>query len=478
MVIVGASDVLLLALDPKRREYIIRTLQAANAVVTVSRQLMSRTVDLGVPATRVHVWQQGVDDGIFHPGNQHDARIRLNLKGDDPLILWVGRMVPVKGLDILLDACFAMTKVAGLRFRLCLIGEGPLKQKLRHQVRKLKLDRYVEFAGHYPPARLGDWYRAADVTVLPSQSEGLPNVLLESRPAARLLSPAMWGEFPKSPRRMTRWFPPTIRPNWPKPWPPRFAVARQARRRNFQPGWMPPTPWWKSSARRRPSRLAPAVFPDIVRSMLPLISIPQSSLKLSAMCMGNAAFGTGLPETQTDRLYAAFREAGGNCFDSAHCYCFWLPGGQGCSERALGKCIHRHGDVGQVSVITKGGHPAAPPAYPRPDAYLSPEILGEDIDDSLDDLNGNGIDLYILHRDDTRVPVSEIIDCLNTHIAAGRIGAIGQVQLVDCPHRASQRLCRQENTARLCRLAAAIQSRPAECPRSHHRPRHALFNRD
>jgi len=156
-----------------------------------------------------------------------------------------------------------------------------------------------------------------------------------------------------------------------------------------------------------------------------MVAIPDVPFKLSAMCLGNSAFGTGLPEAQTDRLYTAFRQAGGNCFDSAHCYCFWLPGGLGASERALGQCIRRHGDSGKVCLITKGGHPACPPDYPRPDHYLAAEVLAADIADSLDRLQCDAIDLYILHRDDPRVPVGEIIDVLNGHIAAGHVRAIG-----------------------------------------------------
>jgi len=163
----------------------------------------------------------------------------------------------------------------------------------------------------------------------------------------------------------------------------------------------------------------------IVWAMMPMISIPELPMKLSAMCMGNSAFGTGQPEAQTDRLYAAFRQAGGNCFDSAHCYCFWLPSGMGSSERALGQCIRRHGDSGKVCIITKGGHPAVLPAYPRSEHYLSPEVIASDIADSLKHLQCDVIDLYILHRDDTRVPVGEIIDTLNRHIAAGQVRTIG-----------------------------------------------------
>ena len=159
--------------------------------------------------------------------------------------------------------------------------------------------------------------------------------------------------------------------------------------------------------------------------MLPLISLPHTALSLSALCLGTGPFGTGLGQTETDRLYAAFREAGGNCFDTAHCYCFWLPSGNGASERALGECIRRHGDSGHVRVITKGGHPAQLPDYPRADYFLSPEVIASDIEDSLERLGGERIDLYFLHRDDSRVPVGEIMDALAAHVAVGELGAIG-----------------------------------------------------
>src|SRR5690242_14728387 len=116
--------------------------------------------------------------------------------------------------------------------------------------------------------------------------------------------------------------------------------------------------------------------------MLKRFSIPHSDLMVSAMCLGCTAFGTGLPESTTERLYAAFRESGGNCFDTAHCYCFWLPGGAGASERALGECVRRHHDEKNVLVISKGGHPSAAPGYVRSEHYLSPEVLDSDIAES------------------------------------------------------------------------------------------------
>lgn len=153
--------------------------------------------------------------------------------------------------------------------------------------------------------------------------------------------------------------------------------------------------------------------------------LPHSSLDLSDLALGNGPFESGLQHEQAERLYAMYREAGGNTFDTAHCYCFWLPNGNGASERALGGCIRKFGDRKNVFIVTKGGHPAVLPDYPRPDEYLAPETLASDIHDSLERLGFDTIDLYLLHRDDSRMSVSVIIDALNTHIAAGRLRSIG-----------------------------------------------------
>ena len=155
--------------------------------------------------------------------------------------------------------------------------------------------------------------------------------------------------------------------------------------------------------------------------MLPHRKLADSNLDVSVMCYGAAAFGTTLRGAEMEHLYAAFREAGGNFFDTAHCYCFWIADGLGASERALGDIVRRHGDRQNVVIATKGGHPAAGPAYPRPDRYLAPAVIASDIDESLNRLGMDVIDLYWLHRDDPRVPADEIVETLNAEIARGRI---------------------------------------------------------
>jgi teichuronic acid biosynthesis glycosyltransferase TuaC len=178
VVMVGGSDVLLLTRDRERRRLVVRALQSADAVLAVGADVRRRIGELGIPLERVHVFARGVDETVFSPGDRAGARARLGLPSG-PMLLWVGRMVPVKGLDVLIEACVRL-KRRQVGFRLYLVGDGPLRERLTARVKADGLEELVHFAGAVPHEQLEDWYRAADLTVLPSRSEGVPNVLLES----------------------------------------------------------------------------------------------------------------------------------------------------------------------------------------------------------------------------------------------------------------------------------------------------------
>lgn len=151
------------------------------------------------------------------------------------------------------------------------------------------------------------------------------------------------------------------------------------------------------------------------------VSIPHTPLRPSAICLGAAGWGSAVKQDDAQRLFDTFRAAGGNFFDTAHVYAAWIKDGAGLSERALGACVRHVGARAGVVIASKGGHPDFKPNYPRPDAFLSPEVIQRDIADSLERLGTGYIDLYYLHRDDTRVPVGEIIDVLDAEACAGRI---------------------------------------------------------
>lgn len=179
IVMVGGSDVLLMTRDPGRRRCIQRVLQEADAVVAVSRDLATRVVELGVPGEKVHAMRRGVDASTFYPGDRPAARRALRLPTDGRLLLWVGRFEPVKGVDVLLDA-FERLRSADRAVRLALVGDGSLRSELEAQAARRGVAERVHFVGRVAHDQLGGWFRAADATVLPSRSEGMPNVLLES----------------------------------------------------------------------------------------------------------------------------------------------------------------------------------------------------------------------------------------------------------------------------------------------------------
>jgi len=178
-VIVGGSDVLLLGRDPARRRSIRWGLEQADAVITVSSDLRNHVIALGIRPEKVHLWSRGINASVFSPGDRAAARARLGIPAGDRAVIWVGRMVPVKGLDILLES-LALVQSRGVECHLYLLGDGPLRSDLVARTEALGISARVTFVGPKLHDELPDWYRAADLTVLPSRSEGLPNVLRES----------------------------------------------------------------------------------------------------------------------------------------------------------------------------------------------------------------------------------------------------------------------------------------------------------
>jgi glycosyltransferase involved in cell wall biosynthesis len=176
---VGGSDVLLLARSGRRRESILRALLAADAVVAVSRHIADTLIADGIAADRLHVVRRGVDPQVFQPGRREEARRELGLSTQTFTLVSVGRLEPVKGHTHLIQACARMFR-AGRRFACHIIGDGPLRRRLQQQIDDAGLQSAITLHAAKPQTELASWYRAADFIILPSLSEGVPNVLLES----------------------------------------------------------------------------------------------------------------------------------------------------------------------------------------------------------------------------------------------------------------------------------------------------------
>jgi len=179
VVMVGGSDVLLLGRHGMRQKRILDVMHNADTVVTVSEHISNTLMNDGVDPHKLRVVRRGVDRALFSPGDKVTARRGLALPETGTILISVGRLVPVKGHSHLLHAC-RLLAARRVQFRCYLLGDGPLKAELQQQIVQMGLEGTVILKGSQNQSQLAEWYRAADVTVLPSDSEGVPNVLMES----------------------------------------------------------------------------------------------------------------------------------------------------------------------------------------------------------------------------------------------------------------------------------------------------------
>lgn len=147
--------------------------QRAAAVIAVSRELRDVMVCHGIDAERITVLRNGVDLELFAPGERDGARAMLGISG--PTLLAVGNLVEEKGYDLVLAALVHLPEA-----RLIVLGSGPLQARLRNMAEDLGLSERVRWVAPVPQEALRQYFIAADVAVLASTREGMPNVLLES----------------------------------------------------------------------------------------------------------------------------------------------------------------------------------------------------------------------------------------------------------------------------------------------------------
>lgn len=179
-VIVGGSDVLLLPRLPRRGPRVRDVLLQSDAVITVSEGLRERVCDLGIASERVHTIYQGIDPELFFRTPSRTAALeRLGLNPRLQHLVWVGRMEEVKRLPVLIQVA-DLLKQQGGQFQLHLLGDGSERPTTEQLVSQYDLESQIHCYGSVGPRVIADWFRAADVSVLTSRSEGLPNVLRES----------------------------------------------------------------------------------------------------------------------------------------------------------------------------------------------------------------------------------------------------------------------------------------------------------
>ena len=148
-----------------------------DAVLAVSRPLIAELRRVRVPPDRIHLVPNAWD-GRSQLLSRAEARSALGLPGDAFVVGWVGRLIPVKGCDVFLRA---VSRLCDPTVHASIIGSGPQRERLDALAAQNGLAGRVHFHGCREGA--ANLFRAFDVWVLSSRSEGTPMVLFEAMAA-------------------------------------------------------------------------------------------------------------------------------------------------------------------------------------------------------------------------------------------------------------------------------------------------------
>ena len=169
-------------------------------VIAAADRLVANTIDeadqlitlYGADPSRVDVVHPGVDLDVFTPGDKKQARAGFGLRQDQVLLLFVGRIQPLKAPDILIKAAAHLVLAdPSLRDRLVItVCGGPSGSGLEHPTaladlaNELGVTDLIRFEPPGDRQTLANWYRAADIAVVPSYSESFGLVAVEAQACA------------------------------------------------------------------------------------------------------------------------------------------------------------------------------------------------------------------------------------------------------------------------------------------------------
>ncbi len=157
---------------------IIKAMNFADRILSVSEDLKLHIINLGIKEEKVHVVPNGVDIEEFKPLGKIYARNQLNIPHDKNIVLFVGALRKIKGVDYLIEAT---KNFVNANTDLYMVGrDDGLRKILEKRVHELKIADHVKFIGPVNHDNIPLWISASDILVLPSLSEGRPNVVLEA----------------------------------------------------------------------------------------------------------------------------------------------------------------------------------------------------------------------------------------------------------------------------------------------------------
>lgn len=187
----------LVARDEFEKEEVLRIeaerqlTQKADAIIAPSdneKEYLQYLYD--TPSGKIHIVPPGVDTRLFRPMSKNEAKAKIGADPQEQILLFVGRIEPLKGLDMLMYALKVLkTKHPDERISLWIVG-GDVLQKpdlwsrqlkhLHNLTNYLHIPMLVKFVGQKPQSELPSYYNAAEMVIMPSHYESFGMVALEA----------------------------------------------------------------------------------------------------------------------------------------------------------------------------------------------------------------------------------------------------------------------------------------------------------
>ena len=153
------------------RSFVRTIFKRTDKVLTLSNQSKKEVIDLGIDNEKVETFTYWIDLDNFRPVKNAKRKVGWNGK---LVVLFVGRLVPEKGIPELLEAAKTWNK----NITLAIAGSGPMEEEIRNS--KLVISN-LEYLGNLDQSDLPKYYSAADLVIVPStHEEGFGRVILES----------------------------------------------------------------------------------------------------------------------------------------------------------------------------------------------------------------------------------------------------------------------------------------------------------
>lgn len=170
--------------DPAAAAAAKTALDGTSVMVCDCQAVQRRAETLGFPAERVVIFPWGVDLEDFRPGGGNELRHKLGWDDDHFIILSTRSWEPVYGVDVTVKA-FALAARRRPEIRLLLLGGGSQDKLIRGLIAENNMEGRVHFAGQVGQAALPAYYRAADLYVSSSHSDGSSVSLMEALACGR-----------------------------------------------------------------------------------------------------------------------------------------------------------------------------------------------------------------------------------------------------------------------------------------------------